>query len=400
MINKINEINNLSEESKNVLSIIQKKGPITKKDIIKLTGYKLTSLNRFMKPIIEMSLINNVGVEESTGGRKPYLYDIDKDKYCIIGIDISRTYTNVVLTNLKMNIIKKYHMKMDKTSTPQNIIKVIKELISKWKQELKNKCLLGIGIGTVGPLDRNNGKILNPQNFPANGWNNFNLVDRFKDEFKVPITIDNGVNMAVLAEHDYGIGKGIDNIAYVNCGMGIRSGVIIDKNIIRATNNKEDAFAHMIIDINGDKCICGANGCIESISSIYSIIKNYIKEIKKLSKSSIHKSINNIDYKYICRAAENGDEIAKSVIVKAAEGLGIGISNFIKILNIQLVILSGPLVECSHIFYDRTISAAAENYYKFHNNKISFVKEGYFKKNSIAVGAAANLFESMLKKVY
>lgn len=395
--NYINNLSDLSKESKDILNIIQKKGPITKKELLDITGLKLTTLNRFMMPLLKKTLIQEIGQNESTGGRKPLVYGIDENKYSIIGVDISRTYTRVVLTNLKMNIIRNFEFSMDSDSTPQNVVKDVNNKISEWQKEFKEKIFLGIGIGAIGPIDRNKGIILNPKNFASPGWYNINISKLFKDNFDMMVVIDNGVNMAALAEYYFGSGKGFSNIAYFNCGIGIRTGIIIYENIIRTRNDMEDSFAHMVIDINGEECSCGSNGCIESICSIHSIKEKFVKLIKEGNKTLINKSIEDINYIDICNAAEYGDEICRKIIIKAGEALGIGISNFIKILNIEHIILSGPLVRYSNLFYDNAVSTALNNYYKIQKNSVIFVRGGYFQDNSIAVGAAANLFEIILK---
>lgn len=395
--NHINNVLGLSKESKNILWIIQKRGPITKKELLSITGLKLTTLNRFMLPLLKKLLIEEIGENESTGGRKPLIYGVNESRYCLIGIDISRTYTRVVLTNLKMDIIRDFEFSMNNDSTPENVVFSVSNKIAQWRREFKDKIFLGAGIGTVGPIDRDKGLILSPKNFDSSGWYNINISELLKNNIDMPVIIDNGANMAALAEHYFGSGRGFNNIAYFNCGIGIRTGIIISENIIRTRNDMEDSFAHMVIDINGEKCSCGARGCIESISSIHSIKEKYINLIKEGNRTLIEKPIESINYIDICKAAEYGDETAGDIIIKAGEAFGIGISNFIKILNLEFIILSGPLVKHSNIFYNKAVSTALNNYYKIQKNNVVFVKGGFFDDNSIAVGAAANLFEIILK---
>ena len=74
--------------------------------------------------------------------------------------------------------------------------------------------------------------------------------------------------------------KKFKNIAYIHCGIGIRSAIVRNGIIIRAINNRDDAFGHMIVAYNGEKCSCGKCGCIESYSSIESIIKKINSKTK------------------------------------------------------------------------------------------------------------------------
>jgi len=60
--------------------------------------------------------------------------------------------------------------------------------------------------------------------------------------------------------------------------------------IVRTVKNAEDAFDHMIIDVNGDLCSCGNYGCIECYSSIPSIVKRFVSELKKGRITEIKRS--------------------------------------------------------------------------------------------------------------
>lgn len=115
----------LSGEAGLIFSLLQKNGPLTKNSIALVSKYKLTTLNRIMQPLEELGLVRQSQFGESTGGRKPVLYDINANKYYLVGIDISRTYTQVLLVNLKMQILEKLQFPMDGSCSPQNTIKYI-----------------------------------------------------------------------------------------------------------------------------------------------------------------------------------------------------------------------------------------------------------------------------------
>lgn len=223
------------------------------------------------------------------------------------------------------------------------------------------------------------------------------IKDMFKEKLSLPIVIDNGANAAVLAEHLFGTGKDIDNISYFHCGIGIRTGAISSGGIVRAINEYEDAFGHMVIDIDGELCHCGNRGCIETMCSIPSITKKFKKllEQKHSSSDDESKPLNRIDYLYICNTAEQGDKLAKETIVNAATHFGIGLANYINLINPELVVLSGPLIEHSPLFYKTAVEAASKRRY-MKSSRVAFSMGGYFKDKAIALGAAALLVEEIL----
>jgi predicted transcriptional regulator len=92
-----------------------------------------------MLPLEEAGLIVKCEIGESTGGRKPVIYDVNPYRYYIIGIDISRTYTQVVLINLKMQLIEKYKFDMNKESTPPIVVNFISSWIDKVIEEINKQ---------------------------------------------------------------------------------------------------------------------------------------------------------------------------------------------------------------------------------------------------------------------
>ena len=213
-------------------------------------------------------------------------------------------------------------------------------------------------------------------------------------ELNVPIVIDNGANTAVIGEYYFGIGKDKKNIAYVNCGVGIRTGIISSGVLIRTINNSEDAFGNMIVNVNGELCSCGNYGCIESYVSISNITKKFINEMKEINGPYLNKNLDNINYRDVCSLAERENEVAMNIIKNSALYFGIGLANYMKLFNPELIILSGPLIQHSKLFYDISKEIAFEKCH-IKNNNIQFSNGGYYKDNSIAVGACAMVIQKL-----
>ena len=377
-------LSSLSPEAKKILGLILHKGAMTKSQLAKVAGLKLTTLNRMMLPLEKEDLILPTETGESTGGRKPVIYDVNPRRYYVIGIDISRLYSQVVLTNLKMELLEKDRFDMDRNSSPQATLNRILDWVEKVLEKREQGYVIGVGIGTVGPLDRKSGIILNPENFEARGWENIPLKAIVEERTGLPVIIDNGANGAVLAETRYGSGKGMKSVIYLNCGVGIRTGVISSGTLVRTINDADDTFAHMVIDVNGKPCRCGNQGCVERYSSIYAIMEAFNPERP-------------VSYLELCREAEESDTPARQVLQNAAVRMGTGLANFIQLLNPGLVVLSGPLILHSQLFYEICVEAAKRRRPWDKGGHLVFSRGGAFEENAISIGAAALVVEHYLE---
>lgn len=398
MNNIIEKIKNMDSSAKRVIYLLQKHGALTKNEICLLNNMKLSTLNRVMKPLLENKIIGSNFIGESSGGRKPVLYGMNLCRFYVIGIDISRLYTRVVITNVKMEILYSESFKMDETCTPDETINRIEKIINKAYKKLRLDYLelLGIGAGVVGPFRSRDGIILNPVNFMAEGWNNVSIKRMLEDRFNCFTAIENGAGLAALSEYLYGIGKNIENITCINCGIGIRTGTVLSGKLVKKINASEDAFGHMVIEAFGEKCSCGNNGCIECYSSVHAVINRFKKEIKKGKNTIINKALEKLDIVDICSAAEKNDKLCRQIIADAGAMLGIGLANYINLFDPELIILSGPLVTNSKLFYDSAKETALKKLCLHKDKKVIFSRGGQFKENAISLGAAAFVIESLL----
>lgn len=392
-----NNIENLTQDNKKVFEVIFRFGPLTKKNIIKHTNMKLTTLNRSMDILIEHKLVVEEGEQESTGGRKPALFNVTSREYFLLGIDISRTYSKVIITSLRKEILYEEEFEMEHNMTPDTTVDKINELFqnSLVKLGFSKDRIIGGGLGTIGPLDSKNGIIFKPNNFYAKGWNNVPIKDMLEKKLKLQIIVNNGANTAVYAEYLSRTVVEYNNIVYVNCGIGIRMGVMANGNIIPTINNSNDAFGHMVINYDGEQCYCGKFGCVECYGSILAIEKRYKSYIKLGRDSLITKNTKDITYIDIINVAEDGEILANQVLEFSARLLAIGLKNYITLVDTQKIVLSGPIINTSNIFYNYLLKSIQED---MQDHNIVLVKGGNYKDNAIALGAAQMFVKEKLLK--
>lgn len=374
--NNMKEIfSGLSDRETQILDYIHKNGPLTKSDIIENLDTKLSTLNRAMKTLEDRKLIFESGRSDSSGGRRPAEYDVAHDGIYAIGVDISRTYAKVVVTNLKNQILEKYRFDMNDGMTPQKCADRIADAVGRMisKLTIDRKTIIGVGVGTVGPMNRESGMLLHPQGFPNEEWDaDVPIGELLRGKTGLPCAIDNGANTAALLEYYFGSGRGSRCVAYIHCGVGIRSAVIRDGGIIRTMNDAEDAFAKMAIDIDGK--------CLEDFVSLEAIRDRY------------HRSTGRqVSYEELFGLASGNDEAASEVFGFSARILSLGISNLAKLLDPDLVILSGPLITNNESYYAGCMKAFRARGISDHS--IAFSRQGAFQDDVVAAGAGLMLIE-------
>lgn len=397
----------LEEESirnqtlKGLYHFIHRYGPISKTDLLKSTNIKQTTLVRMIDELLQNQFIYESGLGQSTGGRPPVLYEIVPHSGYIIGIDISRISTIVVITDLNFNVIDKVSFEMGKGQTPKIVIDRLKSIITKFIEsyQQQNKKIIGIGIGSVGPLDRKRGIILNPESFAGAGWNNVFIVDQLTRKFSVNVLLENGANTAALGEY-YRVPNLNNNILYCISGVGFRCGMLVNGQIVRNQTGDASAFGHMIINFNGNKCVCGKSGCLLSYISL-DAISQQIKHFLHAGERSVlnewlHNDFQKISFEHIIKACKFKDDLVEKVVLGTAGYYGIGIANVINLMNPEHVILSGPLFYEQKSYFKTIVDAAKQYIFHPYKNTVTFTK-GKLKEDAVAIGAAAMMFDSFFK---
>ncbi|MDC1018358.1 ROK family protein [Pseudomonadales bacterium] len=154
------------------------------------------------------------------------------------------------------------------------------------KQRIKLGDLLGLGIGSFGPIDLNPGssRFGYIGKTPKRHWSNFDLITTFKS-LNCPIRIDTDVNAAGLAEANFGYGRNKRVVLYITVGTGIGVGVIIDKKPFHGRFHSE--IGHIIVPKDPVDCdfkgVCPYHeSCIEGLASGPAIEKRWGQSLSHL----------------------------------------------------------------------------------------------------------------------
>lgn len=321
---------------------------------------------------------------------KFFVYNLKYMKKYSVGVDLGGTKILTALVDKNSGeVISHIKKKTKKQKGPENIIKKLIESI----EELLNESQIpleeisSIGIGAAGQIDRENGIIIGAPNLDCF---NLNLKEILTKHFTLPIFVGNDLEIAAIGEQKFGAGRDCDDFVCIFVGTGVGSAIIKNGRIIYGATGTAGEIGHIIVDLNGRPCACGAHGCLEAYASRTAIetriegalkkgrksaIQDYLEPGKSITSSMIHKSI------------EREDELVMQCVTEAAEYLSGGIASVINLINPKLIILGGGLIEAVDYFYQKTIKKARAKSLPVPAAKIEF-KKAMLGDYSGVIGAA------------
>jgi len=212
--------------------------------------------------------------------------------------------------------------------------------------------VLGIGIGSPGPLDLEAGVVLDAFNL---GWKDFPLRDGLAEAVGLPAILDNDANCATWGEFWQGAGKGARSLVGVTLGTGIGGGVVLDGRLVHGASASAGEIGHMTIDFTGRRCKCGNYGCLEAYASGPNIAARAREGIEAGAESLLLRLVDGdperITAVTVYEAILQGDGYAAEVMIETAKLLGAGIANIVNILNPEVVVIVGGVTRAGDFLF-------------------------------------------------
>lgn len=200
--------------------------------------------------------------------------------------------------------------------------------------------LIGIGIGSAGPIDIAQGTV-SPVNIPV--WRDFPIVALLKKAFNIEHVVLQGDVIALTnAEFELGAGQGESNMLGVAVSTGVGGGLVLNGKLHVGESGNAGYVGHTTVKIEGELCPCGKKGCVE----VYSSGPHMVRRAKAMGWGS-----ENGTFETLAQAARDGDEFAQQAIAEGADALAAGIVNAVAVIDINKVVIGGGVSQAGDVFW-------------------------------------------------
>jgi predicted NBD/HSP70 family sugar kinase len=323
-----------------VLNYVRERGPISRADIAHETALQRSTVSLIVEELKAEGLIEEVS-GESTGGRPPLLLSLRTADAVAIGVDVGTARTIVATSDLAGRILE-----LGTFDTPANPNELIAKIIERAGELIaKNKNTIeGVGISLPGLVDTQSAKLY----VPHFKWRDIPLVEELSVAVGLPVMIENDANAAALAELWFGRPeiRQVRDFILVLIEEGVGTGIVFDGQVYRGEAGAAGEFGHMTIGRGAPvACASGSHDCWEAFASERAALARYAK----LSGSNGNSDIN---FSGLMNRALTGEAPAREALKETAYYLGVGISNLIRGLAPEAVIVGGPIVRAWNLIVD------------------------------------------------
>ena len=229
------------------------------------------------------------------------------------------------------------------------VVKSVNELLD--RNHMTADMLDGIGICMPSFILFDQGYICMTSAMP--GIKDFPMRDYLSERLPVRIVLDNDSNCAALAEHRFGAGRGSRHMVYVSASTGLGSGIIIDGKVFRGSYGWAGECGHMLATPDeGLICGCENRGCFMSYASgRYAPL--HARACMANGEESSLPECDDLSCNHILEALKEGDELATRIVDQMAHYTALCIFNVYQMLNINLFVFGGGLVNFGDALFGR-----------------------------------------------
>ncbi|MDQ6421193.1 ROK family transcriptional regulator [Paenibacillus sp. LHD-117] len=309
-----------------VLEAVLKHAPLSRAQISELTGLNKATVSSLVQDLIDAHLVREIGPGESSGGRKPVILLFNEKAGYAVGIDLGVNYIRGILSDLEGGVVaERYRELRPQQELPLHLLMDCIDELTKQAPDSPYG-IVGIGVGVPGIVD-DQGTILFAPNMKLR---QVALKRMLQERYGLPVTIDNEANAGAQGEQKYGAGRGIRNQIYVSVGIGIGTGIILNKELFKGASGFSGELGHLSIQFDGKPCSCGNRGCWE----LYASENSLLEQAAELGFDSLEQLLD---------AASAGDERVQSLFRKIGSYLGVGVANIVNVFNPDVVIIGNRM---------------------------------------------------------
>ena len=267
----------------------------------------------------------------------------------IFAADLGGTHLRAATVDQKGRIQFRFKQHTPQANDANAIVDAIVAAVRECEQQ--RDCaeqISAVSLVVPGTVNVEEGAVVKAPNLPC--LDGFRLSAALTEQLGLPAILENDANAAAVGEMWQGAAVGCKTIICLTLGTGVGGGIILNGKLWRGVDGAAAEIGHMCVDpFGGVACTCGSRGCLEVFASATAIVR-MTREASPRYPDSVLQGKDDRTAETIFAAGQQGDELALEIFRRMGVYLGIGVANLINILNPELIVIGGGVVNGWDLF--------------------------------------------------
>lgn len=296
------------------------------------------------------------------------------------GIEVSLTTLRAVALSSGGETLKQ----LEAAYAPENLIAAVADLTKELRAVGE---ISSVGLAIPGLVNRETDRVLYSTGLPFTAQQHIHA--ELMEATGLRFELENDANSAAYGEYKAGAGRDARDVFYIGIGEAIGGAIILDGKLWTGASGCAGEIGHVTINTEGNECVCGNTGCLETVASGPNIVRRAQERLNRDSTSSLSRLGLRDDFtgEDIAREAKNGDDFAAMMLERTGRSIGIAVASVINLLSIERVVVGGPIMEAGEFLLDPIIEEAKKRSFLpcFEATRIVAAELG---SDGVAIGAA------------
>ena len=305
----------------------------------------------------------------------------------VFAVDLGGTHLRAALVDSTGKIHAQIKQHTPKDDSPHVVVDKLVSVADEWR----NGPIIGASVMVPGAVDSAQAVVLSAPNLPS--LINFGLKGVLQERLGWPVVLENDANAAAIGEMWLGAARGCRDVVSVTLGTGVGGGMLLGGKLWRGAHGAAGEIGHTTVDpFSGLKCKCGNTGCLELFASATAIVRMARESLSQFSAATL--SADDLTAEKIYEAGRQGDELALSVFRRAGKYLGIGLANLMSIIDPEIIVINGGVVNGWDLFAVDMYAEVSERAFQATAPKVKIAR-AECGDNAGLLGAARLAFDEM-----
>jgi predicted NBD/HSP70 family sugar kinase len=365
-----------------ILRTVLQHGPIARSELSGLTGMATGTMTKLTSLLCEAGLLRELPTESGHGalGRPRTPMVVDERTHRVVGVHFGLCRTTVCLLDLRGTLLAEArlpHRRRGFEPLVAQAVEGIQELVAQHPGTI-----LGVGASTGGWVDSDAGVV---RDHRVLRWRNVPLRDALAGGLGLPTEVDSSFRALAMAERWLGGAQGVDDLVGLFVGNVVGAGFVLGGHVFPGHRAAAGTVDHLPVGVTADEaCSCGRRDCLHVAASDLAVLARARKDGLIGTRGTLE---------HLVQTARDGDTRADGLLVARAELVGVAAGMLIDMLDPEVVVVSGGVVDAPE--YLRAVQRGARAYLRDKRmiDVDAMVRLSAFGTDGVAVSAASVILD-------
>jgi len=308
-----------------VLDAVRESGPISRAEVARQTGISRPTVSLVLRSLLEDGLVRETALEPGEPHYGAVYYEAHPEAALVLGIDFGAGAVRTALCDLSGEVRAREEIR-SRGSVEERVdtlASTVRSLLrtSKLPADLLENAVVALP-AVVSPAD---GRV-SSADLPGLGPGD--LRERLERALRVPVALENDVNLAAVAEQRRGVAAGIADFAFLLVGAGLGAAVVVDWKLHRGHNGAAGELDAV------------RNGRDDEVDPCAAAISEYAATLVAEEPTVLEAPY---EVRDVFAAARSGDPTAAAVVDETARRIALHVLPLAATLDLPLVVLGGSV---------------------------------------------------------